>query len=78
MPDCHAVQMGERRKGRRTTTTGLPKYLYGAILAVGEWKDPPDAYDYARCYYELDHFLVLSLSHDGEFGYPAVNSDAAS
>jgi hypothetical protein len=36
---------------------------------VGEWKDPPDASDYARCYYELDQFLVLSLSHDGEFRY---------
>jgi len=72
------MQMGGRRKGRPTTTTGLPKYPYGAILAVGESKDPTDATDNARCYCELKHLLVLSLSHDVEFRWLAVNSEAVS
>jgi hypothetical protein len=65
--DCHAMQKGERRKGTQTTTTGLPTYPYGAILAVGEKKDPTDAADNARCYCELNHLLEPSLSHDAVF-----------
>jgi hypothetical protein len=61
------MQKGERRKGTPTTTTGLPTYPYGAILAVGESKDPTDAAENARCYCGPNHLLAPSLSHDTEF-----------
>jgi len=59
------MQMGERRKEKPTTTTGLPEYPYGAIFAVGESKGPMDATDNARYYGEPP--LALALSHDAVF-----------
>jgi hypothetical protein len=61
------MQMGEKRKVKPTTTTGLLEYPSGVILAAGESKDPMDAADNARYYCELHHApapLALVLSHE--------------
>jgi len=69
-PDCHPMQMEEKRKGRLTTTTGLPKYPYGAICAVGESKAPKDVAENARYYREPNHgpAALAPLSHDVVLG----------
>jgi hypothetical protein len=61
------MQMGEKRKGKPTTKTGLLEYPYGVIFAVGESKDLMDAADNARYYCEPHHGpapLALVLSHE--------------
>jgi hypothetical protein len=65
--DYHAMQKGERRKGKPTTMTDLPEYPYGAILAAGESKDPMDAAENVRYHCELNHGpepLALLASRD--------------